>query len=408
MTELKTLGPKHEERVLCYNFFVEAHGSSSSGPGLGSDADDGFHKKEHLDEAGDDADERGNLKGFVVYDDSESEETKESVEEDEGDQSRAASHTSPMKESASRDSFETPREDDNPEATNQGGMTEGEFADDSDNSFPSLEEIRRRVFENKPRAKGHETTSVEDHSRVSSYSDSDATSLAGPYRGKSKRNIDDEPEHSRKKAKKGKHGMRKVNAFKSLGDLKRDASRNAAAKAKYLERLRKKFVPSVKIDMTMELLWSIKKRSPKEKTLIFSLWTSFLDLLEIPIHDQGFRYTRYDGSMHPRDRDAAVRAFMEKPEVEVILVSLMAGNAGLNLTAATQVIILEPFWNPFVEDQAVDRVHRIGQRCPVTVHRVLIAETVEHRIQALQEKKRGLVNAALSEEGAQGVSRLST
>ena len=85
----------------------------------------------------------------------------------------------------------------------------------------------------------------------------------------------------------------------------------------------------------------------------------------------------------------------------------MAGNAGLNLTAATNVIILEPFWNPFVEDQAIDRAHRIGQKHPVTVHRVLIAGTVEDRIQELQEKKRRLVNAALDEEGAQSTGRLS-
>ncbi|RYP46642.1 hypothetical protein DL768_007187 [Monosporascus sp. mg162] len=426
MMELKTLGPNHEEvakspcpqnpctstihpeRVLCYNFFVEAHGSSSSDSGLSPDADDDLHKEKDPAEPGDDADERGNLKDFVVYDDSESEDTKELATEDEGDQSRAVSHTSPVKGSASGDSFETLREDDNPEGTNQHGGAEEEFADDSDDSFPSLEEIRRRVFENKPKARGRGMMSKEDHSRVSSDSDGDTTSLADPSGIKRKRNIDDEPEQSRKKAKRGKRDMRKVNAFKSLGDLKREASRNAAAKAKYLEHLRKKFVSSAKIDKTMELLWSIKRQGSKEKTLIFSLWTSFLDLLEIPIHDQGFRYTRYDGSMHPRDRDAAVRAFMEKPEVEVMLVSLMAGNAGLNLTAATHVIILEPFWNPFVEDQAVDRAHRIGQRRPVTVHRVLIAGTVEDRIQALQEKKRALVNAALSEEGAQGVSRLST
>ncbi|RYP07773.1 hypothetical protein DL764_002320 [Monosporascus ibericus] len=426
MMELKTLGPNqeevakspcprnpctstiHPERVLCYNFFVEAHGGSSSDSGLSPDADDDLHKKEDPDDPGDDADERGNLKDFVVYDDSESEETKELVVEDEGDQSHAVSHTSPVKGLASDDSFETLREGDNPEATDKHGGTEEEFADDSDDSFPSLDEIRRRVFENKPKAKGHEMISKEKHSRVSSDSDADTTSLPGPSRGKRKRSVDYEPEQSRKKAKTGKRGMRKVHAFKSLGDLKREASRNAAAKAKYLEHLRKKFVSSAKIDKTMELLWSIKKQDSKEKTLIFSLWTSFLDLLEIPIHDQGFRYTRYDGSMHPRDRDAAVRAFMDKPEIEVMLVSLMAGNAGLNLTAATQVIILEPFWNPFVEDQAIDRAHRIGQRRPVTVHRVLIAGTVEDRIQALQEKKRALVNAALSEEGAQGVSRLST
>lgn len=130
-------------------------------------------------------------------------------------------------------------------------------------------------------------------------------------------------------------------------------------------------------------------------------------MLEIPVHDEGFVYQRYDGSMKPCERDEAVKAFMEKPDVQVMLVSLTAGNSGLNLTRASKVIMTEPFWNPYVEDQAVDRAHRIGQENEVTVHRTLVENTVEDRILALQDKKRKLVNAALSEEGAQGVSRLS-
>ncbi|KAF3771093.1 hypothetical protein M406DRAFT_336613 [Cryphonectria parasitica EP155] len=195
--------------------------------------------------------------------------------------------------------------------------------------------------------------------------------------------------------------------YLSLGQLRNDAFRNAEAMHRYRRRLRKEWVSSAKIDKIMSLLADIRRHQPREKTLIFSLWTSFLDLLEVPIQDVGFGYTRYDGSMRPDTRDAAVKNFMENPDVEVMLVSLTAGNAGLNLTAASQVIISEPFWNPFTEEQAIDRAHRIGQMRRVTVHRVLIAGTVEDRILALQSKKKALVNAALSEEGASYTGRLS-
>ena len=89
-----------------------------------------------------------------------------------------------------------------------------------------------------------------------------------------------------------------------------------------------------------------------------------------------------------------------------MLVSLKAGNAGLNLTAASQVIIFDPFWNPYIEEQAIDRAHRIGQRLPVQVHRILVPNTVEDRIITLQEKKRKLIEGALDEKASQNIGRL--
>jgi SNF2 family DNA or RNA helicase len=89
-----------------------------------------------------------------------------------------------------------------------------------------------------------------------------------------------------------------------------------------------------------------------------------------------------------------------------MLISLKAGNAGLNLVAASRVIILDPFWNPFIEMQAVDRAYRIGQQNAVEVHRILIQSTVEDRIIELQEKKRTLVNAALDETANKSLGRL--
>lgn len=89
-----------------------------------------------------------------------------------------------------------------------------------------------------------------------------------------------------------------------------------------------------------------------------------------------------------------------------MLISLKAGNAGLNLVAAQHVIIMDPFWNPFIEMQAVDRAHRIGQQNPVTVHRILIETTVEDRIMELQSKKKKMVESALDENAAKSISRL--
>lgn len=89
-----------------------------------------------------------------------------------------------------------------------------------------------------------------------------------------------------------------------------------------------------------------------------------------------------------------------------MLISLKAGNAGLNLVAASKVIILDPFWNPYIEMQAVDRAYRIGQQNKVEVHRILVEGTVEDRIIQLQEQKRKLVESALDENAAKSMGRL--
>ncbi|KAL1873175.1 hypothetical protein Daus18300_003994 [Diaporthe australafricana] len=217
--------------------------------------------------------------------------------------------------------------------------------------------------------------------------------------------------HSRKRSRKvtetsggRKKGKDKAKSL-SLADQRQAAQRSAIAMSRYKERLRKEWISSAKIDAIMEILEGIRPK--EEKTLIFSLWPSFLDLVEIPIERARIKFTRYDGSMTPGAREAAVKSFMEDAGVRVMLVSLTAGNAGLNLTAASQVIVAEPFWNPYVEEQAIDRAHRFGQRRPVTVHRLLIQGTVEDRIVALQEHKKMLVDAALSEKGAKSISKLN-
>ncbi|KAL9005446.1 MAG: hypothetical protein Q9188_001771 [Gyalolechia gomerana] len=209
---------------------------------------------------------------------------------------------------------------------------------------------------------------------------------------------------SRKSKGKGKAEDRPPR--KSLAQLKKESLRNVKSRKKYMARIRKTWVSSAKIDKTVEILQGIQDCKEGEKTIVFSQFTSLLDLLEIPLYDRGWKYTRYDGSMSATARNDAVLEFQDKSECKIMLVSLRAGNSGLNLVAASQVIMLDPFWNPYVEEQAIDRAHRIGQQRPVEVHRILIPGTVEDRILTLQEKKRAMIENALDENASKQVGRL--
>jgi superfamily II DNA or RNA helicase len=139
------------------------------------------------------------------------------------------------------------------------------------------------------------------------------------------------------------------------------------------------------------------------KALVFSQWTSLLDLAEPRLAAAGLGFARLDGAT--RDRAGVVARFQAPDGPPVFLISLRAGGTGLNLTAADHVFLLDPWWNPAVEEQAADRAHRIGQDKPVFVHRLVAADTVEERILALQAKKRALADAALA--GAAGAASLT-
>ncbi|KAH8703147.1 SNF2 family N-terminal domain-containing protein [Talaromyces proteolyticus] len=210
----------------------------------------------------------------------------------------------------------------------------------------------------------------------------------------------------RKRKGKGKPPKKAKKPKKTLAVLKKEAQKNAAAKRKYLRRIEKNWETSAKIDKALEILEKLKGEGQGEKTIIFSQFTSLLDLLEVPISRKGWKYRRYDGSMRPSERNDSVLEFTDNPECDIMLVSLKAGNAGLNLVAASQVIIFDPFWNPYIEEQAIDRAHRLGQLRPVQIHHLLIQNTVEDRILALQDKKRELIEGALDENAAKQISRL--
>jgi superfamily II DNA or RNA helicase len=133
------------------------------------------------------------------------------------------------------------------------------------------------------------------------------------------------------------------------------------------------------------------------KALVFSQWTSLLDLVEPHLDRAEIAFTRLDGKT--QDREGVVNEFQSPDGPPVMLVSLKAGGTGLNLTAADHVFLLDPWWNPKVEDQAADRAHRIGQDRPVMVYRMVAKDTVEEGILALQERKRQIADAALGEAG---------
>jgi superfamily II DNA or RNA helicase len=136
------------------------------------------------------------------------------------------------------------------------------------------------------------------------------------------------------------------------------------------------------------------------KSLVFSQWTSLLDRVEPHLRAAGIAWLRLDGST--RDRAGVVAGFQAEDGPPVLLLSLQAGGSGLNLTAADHVFLLDPWWNPAVEDQAADRAHRIGQTRPVLVHRLVASDTVEERVLALQASKRALADTALAGATAAG------
>jgi SNF2 family DNA or RNA helicase len=154
--------------------------------------------------------------------------------------------------------------------------------------------------------------------------------------------------------------------------------------------------PSAKLDVLMDQLSELQEEG--HKALVFSQFTSLLAIVRKRLDDAGVKYAYLDGTT--RDRQARVDAFQNDPDCGLFLISLKAGGLGLNLTAAEYVFLLDPWWNPAVEAQAVDRAHRIGQTRPVFVYRLVAAGTVEERILALQDSKRALMDAALGDGAA--------
>eukprot|EP00842_Homolaphlyctis_polyrhiza_P000119 jgi/Hompol1/1107/HPOL_003168-RA len=135
------------------------------------------------------------------------------------------------------------------------------------------------------------------------------------------------------------------------------------------------------------------------KSIVFSQWTQVLSLLERPLREHGFKFVRIDGKMSRKSRHESLTSFRIDPSTTVLLASLKTGGVGLNLTSASQVFIMEPYWNPSIERQAIDRVHRMGQTRQVHSIRFITKNTIEENILAMQQKKLELSQMTFKETG---------
>jgi superfamily II DNA or RNA helicase len=154
--------------------------------------------------------------------------------------------------------------------------------------------------------------------------------------------------------------------------------------------------PSAKLEVLMAQLAEVREEG--HKALVFSQFTSLLAIVRRRLDHEGVRYEYLDGAT--TNRQAHVEAFQDEAECGLFLISLKAGGLGLNLTAAEYVFLLDPWWNPAVEAQAVDRAHRIGQTRPVFAYRLIARDTVEEKVLQLQKSKRDLADAILNEDNS--------
>ncbi|KAL9712440.1 DNA repair protein rad16 [Leucoagaricus gongylophorus] len=161
---------------------------------------------------------------------------------------------------------------------------------------------------------------------------------------------------------------------------------------------------STKIEALIEELSNLRLQDATTKSIVFSQFVNFLDLIAYRLQRAGFSICRLEGTMSPQARDATIKHFMTNVDVTVFLVSLKAGGVALNLTEASRVYLMDSWWNPAVK--AMDRIHRLGQHRPVQAIKLVVEDSIESRIVQLQEKKSAMINATLSTDD-QAMGRLT-
>jgi SNF2 family DNA or RNA helicase len=159
-----------------------------------------------------------------------------------------------------------------------------------------------------------------------------------------------------------------------------------------------KNIDSTKIEFLMETLETILEEG--QQAIIFSQFTTYLDIIQHFFREKHWKFSRIDGSQSINKRQEQVEQF-QSGKTPIFLISLKAGGVGLNLTAASYVFIMDPWWNPAVESQAIDRAHRIGQKNTLTVYRPIIKNSVEEKVLKLQEEKKQLFSDLLSTDDDQ-------
>ncbi|KAL7424895.1 DNA repair protein rad16 [Cryptotrichosporon argae] len=164
---------------------------------------------------------------------------------------------------------------------------------------------------------------------------------------------------------------------------------------------------SSKLEALVEELEKLRRQDCTIKSLVFSQFVSFLDLIAFRLQRAGFTICRLEGGMTPQQRDATIQHFMNNTNVTVFLISLKAGGVALNLTEASMVFMMDSWWNPSVEYQAMDRIHRLGQKRPVKVVKLIVEDSIEDQIVQLQHKKLAMTEAALSKDPDAALGKLT-
>jgi DNA repair protein RAD5 len=147
---------------------------------------------------------------------------------------------------------------------------------------------------------------------------------------------------------------------------------------------------SAKISGLLRHLKQVRREHRNMKTVVFSQFTSFLDLIEPALTRDDIPFLRFDGTMAQKARAAVLDEFTASARGVVLLLSLRAGGVGLNLTAAKRVYMMDPWWSFAVEAQAIDRVHRMGQDGDVVVTRFIVAGSIEEKMLRIQQRKKFL------------------
>ncbi|KAK5671522.1 hypothetical protein QVD99_002226 [Batrachochytrium dendrobatidis] len=168
-----------------------------------------------------------------------------------------------------------------------------------------------------------------------------------------------------------------------------------------LDSLESTTVSSTKCDEVVRILAENQKNSNVSKTIVFSQFTSMLNVIQNALDETDILYCRYDGGMKRKEREQTLFHFKSSEKINVMLISTKCGAAGINLTCANFVILVDPWWNPMMEEQAIGRVHRIGQRNPVHVVRLVMKDTIEEKVMEKQKQKLDMI------EGTIGMANVS-
>ncbi|KAI0018828.1 SNF2 family N-terminal domain-containing protein [Xylariomycetidae sp. FL0641] len=382
------INPKHIISYCAFRQVHMRHTLAADEDGL-DDSDSDTERDD--DGQGDDVDERGNLKDFVVDDDEE--DLHDGADPDDDDDKDFASEG---KAQQSHEGTELDDED------TKGFVLEDRAQLLHRQDWGRCEEKKDLMLEDKVRS-SHDGDNHIPPIHVASEPDSTKAApqpqaAIEPIHAKDPEvDADDSQVHTQNQHNEVHYQKLKRLRAASLG--------NPRSLDRYMRYLAKTVVPSSKITKCCELVSGFQATG--EKTIVFSQFTLLLDIVNVTLQKQGITCRRYDGSLSAMKRDSNLNDFTSDPDVKVILVGLKAGNAGLNLTAASRIVIMDPFWNPYIEMQAVDRAYRIGQQREVKVYRLLVEGTIEQRIADLQDQKKAIVEAALDEEAAVAIGRLS-